>query len=151
MRRDPFDEMDRMVEGMRRMMWGGGPRAMAMAGDESGSDLPALGGFAERGLNASIESDDEGYLVYADVPGFEREELSLRFDDGVLTIDAAHEEGDESETGVRRRSRHVHERLSVPGDVLGEEISATYRNGVLEVRLPTAGDEEESGHSIDIE
>jgi HSP20 family protein len=151
MRRDPFDEMDRMVEGMRRMMWGVGPRGMAMSGDESRNGLPAIGGFAERGLNASIESDGEGYLVYADVPGFEKDELSLRFDDGFLTVEASHEEGDESETGVRRRSRHVHETLSVPGDVLEDEISATYRNGVLEVRLPTADGVEESGRTIDIE
>ncbi|WP_331235655.1 Hsp20/alpha crystallin family protein [Natronorarus salvus] len=151
MRRDPFDEMDRMFEQMRRMMASGYPRAMGWGGDDARSDLPALGGFAEQGLNASIESDDEGYLVYADVPGFEKEELSLRFDGGILTIEAAHEEGEESETGVHHRSRHVHETLSVPGDVLEEEISATYRNGVLEVRLPTADEADESGRTIDIE
>lgn len=151
MRRDPFEEMDRLFEQMRRAMWATNPQKAMWADDESRSDLPAIGGFGGRGLNASIESDDEGYLVYADLPGFEKDELSLRFDDGILTVEAAHEEGDESETGVHHRSRHVHETLSIPGDVLEEEISATYRNGVLEVRLPTAGDDEESGHSIDIE
>ena len=124
----PFDEMDRLFDQMRRSMWNGRPLA------ESG------------GSNVRLESGHEGYLVHADVPGFETEEIDLRFDDGLLTVEATHETEDDG--GFR--SRRVHEQVRVPGDVVVEEIEATYNNGVLEVTLPT-GSDATTGHRIDID
>lgn len=119
----PFDEMDRLFESMRRSMLGG-----RMAGD----------------ANVRLEATDEGYLVHADLPGFEAEELDIRFDDGLLTIDAVHEVDDADRT----HSRRVHETVRLPGVVIVEDIEADYRNGVLEVRVPTA--EESGGHRIEV-
>ncbi|MFT4884989.1 MAG: HSP20 family protein [Natronomonas sp.] len=121
----PFDEMDRLFESMRRSMLGGS----WMTGD----------------TNLRMETTDEGYLVHADLPGFETDELDIRFDDGVLTIDAVHEVESDEES----RSRHIHESVRVGADVLIEEIEAEYHNGVLEVSLPTDA-EHDSGHRIDV-
>ncbi|MEA5386039.1 Hsp20/alpha crystallin family protein [Haloarculaceae archaeon H-GB2-1] len=96
--------------------------------------------------NLTLERTDEGYLVMADVPGFEREEIDLRFADGRLFISAAHEEAGEDSF----RSRSMEESVMVSDDVLVDEIGATYRNGVLEVELPTAEPVDDSFH-IDIE
>lgn len=124
-RTTPFDEMDRLFESMRRSMLGGN----WMAGD----------------ANLRMEATDEGYVVHADLPGFESEELDLRFDDGVLTIEAVHEVTDDDRT----RSRHIHESIRIPGDVSIEDIEADYRNGVLEVHFPT-DEEVDGGHRIDV-
>jgi HSP20 family protein len=124
-RTTPFDEMDRLFESMRRSMLGGS----WMAGD----------------ANLRMETTDDGYLVHADLPGFEREELDLRFEDGMLTIDATHEATDDG----RSRSRRVHESVRVPGDVIVGEIDADYHNGVLEIRIPTDAAPED-GHRIDV-
>lgn len=121
----PFDEMDRLFESMRRSMLGGS----WMASD----------------TNLRLEATDDGYLVHADLPGFESDELDIRFDDGVLTIDAVHE----VEEDERSRSRHIHESVRVGADVLIEEIEADYRNGVLEVRLPV-DEAHDGGHRIDV-
>ncbi|WP_336133550.1 Hsp20/alpha crystallin family protein [Natronomonas amylolytica] len=121
----PFDEMDRLFESMRRSMLGGGWMA-----DET---------------NLRLEATDGMYLVHADLPGFETDELDIRFDDGVLTIDAVHEVEDDDGS----RSRHVHESVRVGADVDVEEIDADYRNGVLEVRLPVDADHD-GGHRIDV-
>ena len=142
MRRTPFEEMDRLFDQMRRSMW--------VFGDHDGE--PARGfdaGYRFGGeANLSLESGEHGYVVFADLPGFEKEEIDLRFDEGVLSIHAVHEMTDERGP----RSRHVREEVSVPGDVLVEEIKAEYHNGVLEVRLPTETEPESpSGHRIDID
>ena len=123
----PFDEMDRLFDQMRRSMLEGRTAGAA-------------------GSNLRLETGEEGYVVHADVPGFETDEIDLRFVDGVLTIEAEHE----TEDGDGTRSRHVHDRIRVPGDVLVEEIDAEYNNGVLEVRLPVES-ETESGYRIDID
>jgi HSP20 family protein len=137
MQRYPFEEMDRMFEQMRRSMW------------EGWADRPALPD-GNVGINLSLDTDDEGYVVLADMPGFEKEEIDLRFDDGVLSVEASHERREDDATTARRHARHVHERLHV-GDVIDEEISATYRNGVLEVRLPTREEVSDDGSRIDID
>ncbi|NHN47807.1 Hsp20/alpha crystallin family protein [Halostella sp. JP-L12] len=115
--------MDRMMEQMRTM-WG----------REGWSDATSL-----------VEEDGE-YVFVMDLPGFEREEISLTFDDGVLTVTADRET--ESETVARRR--RVDERVTVPGEVDVDAVAATYRNGVLEVRLPTT-DAADRGRRIEIE
>lgn len=140
MRRDPFEQMDRMIEQMRRAMWGG----------ETFGDVPAF--EPTRGdINLSMEPDGDGYVVVADLPGFEKDEIALRFDDGLLTIDATHEVSDGDEDRASWRSRRVHEQLRVPGTVVEEEITASYRNGVLEIRLPTEEDTEDDEGFIPIE
>ena len=135
---DMFDEMERMMESMRRSMYDGVDDVRSMAGMGS--------------AHMSLETIDGGYLVMADMPGFEKAEIDLRFDDGKLVVDARHEVTDESPVGSISRSRHVHEALHVPGEVKVDEIEATYRNGVLEVHLPTEDEPEgEDTHRIDID
>jgi len=105
-----------------------------------------LTGAGDTGI--SLERDGEEYVVFADIPGFEKGDVELRYEDGVLTVTGSHEMGSESEHAMR--TRRVHEQVRVPGDVVVEDITATLKNGVLEVRLPLAGEHEES-HHIDVE
>lgn len=140
MRRYPFEEMERMMEQMRRAMY------------EGRTGLPAfdVGG---RGINLSLDEDDDGYVVVADMPGFEKEEIDLRFEDGSLSVEASHETSEEDGVSARHHTRHVHERIHVPGEIIEEEITASYHNGVLEVHLPTpeSVEDEDQGTRIDID
>ncbi|MFC7315299.1 Hsp20/alpha crystallin family protein [Halomarina halobia] len=138
-RRTPFEEMERVFDQMRHSMLGTWDLSVPTPDRRWPSGATA-------GANVSIETDDDGYVVHADLPGFERDELELTFDDGVLTLSGDHEVADE--TSARRRN--VFEQVTIPGDVLAEEVTASYRNGVLEVRLPTA-DAGDDAHRIDIE
>lgn len=130
-----------MMEQMRRAMW------------EGRSDLTAP--FSAKSeysdINLSLDTDDDGYVVFADMPGFEKEEIDLRYEDGSLSVEASHETSEESDTVARRHTRHVHERIHVPGEIIEAEISASYRNGVLEVHLPTPESDESDGTRIDID
>jgi len=126
-----FDEMNRLFDEMRHATGEGRFEA----------------GYRTPGVPIRTETDEEGYLVHADLPGFERSEIDLRFDEGVLSIDATHERGEESE----RWSRSVHEELRIPGDVDAEGIEASYHNGVLEIRLPAENADEDGGHRIEID
>jgi HSP20 family protein len=150
-RRYPFDEMDRMFEQMRRSMQGG----FGGSGDRD-FGMPGFGRFADEGgdmgdLNLSLETDEAGFVVLADLPGFEKEEIDLRFHDGTLFIGGRHEMRTADEGSASVRSRRVSESIAVPGEVLEDEITASYRNGVLEVHLPTVEDVERDGTSIHID
>lgn len=147
----PFENVERMFEQMRRSMLGGDigfEARMLPEGDEL--DRNSFGFDA----NVSMEATENGYVVYADLPGFETEELDVRFDEGMLVINGTHEMADETSDEMGEMShvqhRHVHERLSVPGDVMEDDTEATYRNGVLKVSIPTADESTDDGHRIDI-
>ncbi|WP_049925224.1 Hsp20/alpha crystallin family protein [Halopiger goleimassiliensis] len=78
------------------------------------------------------EEDDE-FVLTIDVPGFETDEIDLAWDDGVLNVAAEHVDED------RSRKKTYHRRFRFPKTIDDEAITAEYTNGVLEVRLPTAG------------
>ena len=127
---DDGDRMDRLFEEMR----------------EWGRDPFRLMGEGRFGTHPGDLSMREGaYVFVMDLPGFEREDISLTIHDGRLRIHAEHTV--ETESGSRHR--HVDETVSIPGELLAEEASATYHNGVLEVTLPT-DEEAEGGHRIEI-
>ena len=125
-----FDEMNRLFEEMRH----------------GASDGRFDAGYGSMNVPVRTGTDEDGYVVHADLPGFETADIDLRFDAGVLTIDASHEHAE----GGSSWNRSVHETLRLPGDVDVEGIEASYHNGVLEIHLP-AEDVSESGHRIEIE
>ena len=136
MRYTPFETMERLFDDLRREPW-------ATQGDWSGRSS----GRGGRDLAVDLTEHEGEYVLTADLPGFEREEIDLRFDDGALVVAASREVSDEGAT--RRRS--VHERVRVPAAVVEDEIAATYRNGVLEVHLPVRDDVEDRGRRIDVD
>lgn len=143
---NPFEEKDRLFDQTRRSMGVGSRSAMRPDQGGAGIEVPS-----SNGVNLGMEATDDGYVVTADMPGFEKSAIDLRFEDGVLTIRADVEVTEETEYTWQHRRRHVHEQLAVPGDVVEEEIETSYRNGVLEVHLPTAEDVDADSHRIDID
>ncbi|GAB3668530.1 Hsp20/alpha crystallin family protein [Halopiger thermotolerans] len=89
------------------------------------------------------EEDDE-FVLTVELPGFERDEIDVRWHDDRLRITAEHtdEEG--------REERQYAQTFSFPKDVDEDEIDATYRNGILEVRLPVVGSHAGRGRTIEV-
>lgn len=144
---DPFEQMDRMVAQMRRGLWTGSVHQHADEADSRPpTPLPSSDTGSRRSDHAlTLEQSAGGFVVFADLPGFETDEIELTFAGGVLSIEGTQDVTDET----RSRHRTVHESVRIPGEVLVDEISAHYRNGVLEVTLPA--DDGDSKHRIDVE
>jgi HSP20 family protein len=138
--------MNSMMEEMRRSMYGRDGHRSVHGRDADGR--ADVGGFD---ANVDVTETEDGYVVVADLPGFETDDLSVRFEDGVLTIRGETEIGEENGAVARHRSRRVFERLSVPEAVVEDDISAAYHNGVLEVTLPVEEANDDDAHVIDIE
>lgn len=91
-----------------------------------------------------FEQDDE-FVLSVEMPGYEREEITVSWDDGMLNIAAEHEDDE------RNRRRTYHRRFRFPKTIEDDEISARYSNGVLEVRLPVETGATVSGREITVE
>ncbi|WP_435334946.1 Hsp20/alpha crystallin family protein [Haloarchaeobius sp. TZWWS8] len=140
-----FDDMNRMFDQMRTN-WATS-EYMGRYDDEG--RMP-WSGRMDRNTMTFTEEDD--CLVFVmDMPGFEKSDIECSYDDGMLRISAERDAEESSENVWMRSSRRMSEQVRVPGDIVTDDISATYRNGVLEVHMPRREAEIESGRSIDIQ
>ena len=134
MSQNPFDDIERMFDRMTR-------------GFES----------IEGGLSESVAVDvaetDDGYVVVADLPGFDREDIDVELAGETLTVSAA-ADGDDEDDDRRylRRERPrgpVSRSVRLPEAVDPEATDAAYEAGVLTVTLPKAAGA--GGQSIPID
>ena len=110
-------------------------------------DLPSrlFGEGVTGGSDYELYEEDGEFVLSVDVPGFEREDIDLTWDRGVLNVAAEHVDED------RGRKRTFHRRFRFPKDVDTDAIETSYTNGVLEVTLPIREDIELRGEEIPIE
>lgn len=111
---------------------------------------------ASGGLAVDVEDEDDEFVVTADLPGFDKEDIDVEVHDRTLRIEARHEEETETEEDednyVRRErsKRSLSRSVTLPEEVDEAGASASFENGVLTVTLPKAHTSEEST-SVDIE
>ncbi len=89
------------------------------------------------------EADGE-FVLSVELPGFDTDEMSVTWDDGVLNISADRED---DERGHRRT---YHRRFRFPKHIEDGDIEAEYTNGVLEVHLPIEDGATVTGRKIPI-
>ncbi len=87
-----------------------------------------------------VLEDKHRYLIRADVPGVSPSDIDVSMDAGVLTISGVRngEENDDT-TDVQRIERTTGRflrRFTLPETADAEGITATTRNGILEVVIP---------------
>ena len=84
--------------------------------------------------------ETEGEVVYAlDLPGVPQDSISVELEDGALTVSATRERSseisDERFHRSERRTGTFSRTIAVPAGVDDEKIAASYRDGVLEIRV----------------
>lgn len=85
-----------------------------------------------------IHEDDNHLYVEAELPGFDREDVNVTLENGVLTITAERKEQPqrEGETHLNeRRFRRVHRSFTLPNTVDESNVDATLADGVLKLTL----------------
>lgn len=85
--------------------------------------------------------EKDGYIhIEMDVPGFDKNDIKIDVDDGVLTIEAEKEESKEDKEGKnyyrRERSYGSFKRQFNVGGIKENEINAKFHNGVLKISFP---------------
>jgi len=126
------------------------------------------GGFgwsAFESMAVDLVEHDDRFVVTADLPGFERDDVEVTVTDRTVRIEAEREtieheaeDGDENGGGDEAEPRYLrHERrhetadrsIRLPEEVEAETASASMNHGVLTVTLPKLVVED--AHTIDVE
>ncbi len=87
-----------------------------------------------------IKEEDTRFVILADIPGVDPANIEIHMDKGILTIKGERStfETDEGPrfTRVERSQGVFHRRFSLPDSADAEGITASGRNGVLEISIP---------------
>ena len=94
-----------------------------------------------------VKETKDAYMLEMDLPGMTEKDVNVELDHNVLTISSHHEEKkeeqnknakkDESKWLIReRRVSEFSRRFTLPDDVNGEQVAASFKNGVLTVAIP---------------
>lgn len=107
-------------------------------------------------FRTDIQEQDNSYLLEADLPGFNKEDIQLDVTDNVLTISAEHktenDEKDENGRYVKReRSYGAYRRSFDLSGIDEENIRAAYENGVLKLTLPKLIEQPKNSRKLIIE
>jgi HSP20 family protein len=100
--------------------------------------LPATQGL----VPVDIMEDEKGTTVFAEIPGVKKEDMSLTFEDEVLTI-VGKRQVREIPNDARillheQRRRDVSRSIHIGHPVEAAQITASLENGLLTVQLPKA-------------
>ena len=90
-------------------------------------------------MKCDIYEKDGNYCIEMDLPGYDKKDIDINFDNKYLTITASkeEEEKDEEKNYIRReRSYGSYKRQFFLGDINEEEIKAEFNNGILKVVVP---------------
>jgi len=86
-----------------------------------------------------IREEADRFLLYADLPGVDPDDIDVQMDKGLLTIKGERrQEGgaDERYSRIERRHGVFHRRFALPDSADPEGISASGHNGVLTITIP---------------
>ena len=104
----------------------------------------ALYGRKARNLmKTDVREVGDSYELDIDLPGFKKDEVNVKLNDGYLTISAAkgldRDDKDKKGNYIRReRYAGAMQRSFYVGDIKGEDIRAKFENGILSLTVPKA-------------
>jgi HSP20 family protein len=108
--------------------------------------------FAPR---VDIKDKNDHYEITAELPGVKKDDIHVTLNDGVLTLEAetTQEDKEEREGKIIRQERRYGRYMrsfNLGGDVHEEDISASFKDGVLTLRAPKLKEKTPAQRRIDI-
>ncbi|MGM0435794.1 MAG: Hsp20/alpha crystallin family protein [Bacillota bacterium] len=102
-----------------------------------------------------VEDKGDAYEITADMPGINRDDLKVSYDDSILTIDVKHEEEDEDKDEEKnyihkeRRVASMRRQINLP-DIDPAKLKAKLEDGVLTIDAPKS-EVQDQGYVVDVE
>ncbi|MBK7958605.1 MAG: Hsp20/alpha crystallin family protein [Bacteroidetes bacterium] len=102
----------------------------------------------------NVQETDENFHIEVRIPGFEKEQIKVKADKGILQIHAsqsAENKEDSAKYHMREFYTNTYERnFTLPENVNQDLIKAEYKNGILFINIPKKEKENLSIKEINI-
>lgn len=105
--------------------------------------------------SVDISETEKHYLIKAELPEVEKDDVDVSVENGVLTISGERRYEKEEETETKHRVESMYGRFTrsftLPSDADEAKISARSSNGVLKVRIPKMDQVQENKVRVSVE
>ena len=105
-------------------------------GDEDSGSIAT----AEWAPAVDIKEENDRFVLHADIPGVNPEDIDVSMEDGVLTIKGEKQTETKTEKEgykrIERTSGSFYRRFSLPDTADSEAVTAKSKHGVLEIVIP---------------
>jgi len=102
--------------------------------------MPTAGSFPTTGIRVDEYRENGNLVIRAELPGLDPTDVDVTVSDGTLHIKAERREEEKTEKkGYVRREMHYGSftrALPLPDGVTTSDVTAGYKDGILEIRLP---------------
>lgn len=107
-----------------------------------------------RSFRTDIKDEGDKYLMEAELPGFDKEDIKLDITGNTLTLSAEHKaeaEDKKNDNYIRReRTFGSYQRSFDLTGIDADKIEAEYKNGILELSLPKIIEEKPETRRLEI-
>lgn len=143
---DPFRNIATLQDRINRLF------DDAFPGRSEGDENLALSAWRPQ---VDIFETEDGVVIHVDLPGVEKSEVAVEVKDNLLTI-RGHRKSDSTveENSYYRRERsfgNFQRSFTMRSVIAPDRIKASFKNGVLTIRLPKIEEERPRQISVDIE
>lgn len=123
-------------------------RGLASRGGGTGMDLTAWA------PNVDIVQEGSELVARADLPGLEPDEVTVEISDDAITLSGERQqEREEDQGGVYRIERTYgafYRVIPLPDGAMTDRATATFRDGVLEIRMPAPPEQVSRGRRLEV-
>jgi len=115
---------------------------------------PTLRFPEELAFKVDVYEEGGSIVVKAELPGVKKEEIEVHLTDETLTISGKKEKEEKVERKdyrrVERASGVFTRTITLPAEVEPEKVTASFKDGVLEIRAPKVEGAEPKGRKIEV-
>jgi HSP20 family protein len=126
---DPFKELSTLREQIDRLFDSFFGRVPSIAEKEV-AWIPAI----------NLEETDDSYVVQAELPGLKKDEIKVSITEDTVTISGerkiSKEEKGKTYHRVEMSYGKFQRTLTLPGEIVPSKAKATYKDGILTIKLP---------------
>jgi HSP20 family protein len=149
----------------RRERWSSRPMSMLERfADEIDNVFGDFGFGRTRGLLGSgrdmwapaveVYQQNNEFVVHADLPGLKKEDVTIDVTDNDLTISGERRQEHETDRGGVYRSERTYgsfyRTIPLPDGAMADQAKATFKDGVLEIRMPAPPEQVTRGRRLEI-
>ncbi len=112
------------------------------------------GNIGDLSVRLNVAETQASYMISAELPGIDEKDIELTVHDGVLTLKGERQSEAEEEGKTWHRVERTYGRFSralqLPGDADENKVTASMRNGVLQIEIAKAKEDTKTTKRIDI-
>jgi HSP20 family protein len=102
-----------------------------------------------------LSQQNNELVVRADLPGLKKEDVNIDINDEAITVSGERRHESESESGGMYRSERnygsFYRTIPLPKGAISDQAKATFKDGVLEIRVPAPPEQVTRGRRVEIQ